>query len=502
MNKEKNSQKDEKDEIVDMNEAIKLLNTTRPTFYRWLRSGKIKGMKVGRQWRFYRSEIERFLKGEEPRIELNADIKPFIKILQEKARSLGNQETPDENADEVTQAVDLIIALAVKMESSDIHLANYIKDDSKYSAILRYRIDGVLYTIADMDIRLLPPIIEKWKTLAICDVNEHKKPQEGSIHANVAGKEIEMRVCFLPTSLGESIAVRILNTGANQFMGLSLDDLGFLEEDRNKILRCLKSPWGMIIVSGPTGSGKSTVLYVCLKITNRLDVNVITVEDPVEYIMPWTSQIPVQRNSGITFANVLRTVMISDPDVIMIGEIQDGETLSMAHNCALTGHLVLTIMHANGAIGTLKYMMDMGSNPNIIAESTKLIISQRLVRKLCPECSTEISSPNAIELAEKIAINGGLDWDKIPKNFREPIGCANCRGTGYKGRTVVAEILEITPQIVKAMTMGTSFIVLSPDNIKKQAVEQGMITMSADGIRKAGMGITSLSEVMRVTSGA
>jgi type II secretory ATPase GspE/PulE/Tfp pilus assembly ATPase PilB-like protein len=210
----------------------------------------------------------------------------------------------------------------------------------------------------------------------------------------------------------------------------------------------------------------------------------------------------VRRDAGETFADALRTVMRSDPDVIMIGEIQDGETLSMAHNCALTGHLVLTTMHSSGAIGTLKYMMDMGSNPQFMAESTKLIISQRLVRKLCPECSTEISSPEAIELAQKIAINGGLDWDKVPKNFREPVGCANCRGTGYKGRTTIAEILEVTPQIVKAMTMGASFTVLSLDNIKKQAIEQGMITMSADGIRKAGMGITSLSEVMRVTSGA
>lgn len=483
-------------DIMDMNEAIKLLDTTRSTFYRWLRSGKIKGMKIGRQWRFYRSEIERFLKGEEPRIELLANIHPFIESLRDRISQFGVDETPFQNEGKVEQAVDLMINLATKVGASDIHLANLINDNIEQSVTLRYRLDGVLHTIAEIDPKLLPPIIERWKFLSACDIHERNRSQEGSIHANTSGKPLELRCCFLPTELGESLTVRILDHGASPFTRLKLDELGFLQDDKEKILRWLQSPWGVIVVSGPTGSGKTTVLYVCLRIVTKPELKVITVEDPVEFLLPWTVQIQVQRDSGEKITDALRAVMRSDPDVIMIGEIHDGETMSMAHNCALTGHLVLTTMHANDAIGSLKNIIDMSNNPYIVVESTKLIISQRLVRKLCPECRTDnVLLPEMLELAKKHALNGGLDWDILPKNFREPVGCTNCRGTGYKGRIAIVEILEITPEIVNAISSGVPLI-----DVQKLAVQKGMTTMSADGIRKAGMGITSLSEVLRVTS--
>jgi len=481
-------------DIMDMNEVIKLLDTTRSTFYRWLRSGKIKGMKIGRQWRFYRSEIERFLKGEEPRIELLANIHPLIESLIDRIRQFGADETPFQNEGKVEQAVDLMINLATKMGASDIHLANIIKDNVEQSVILRYRLDGVLHTIAEIDPKLLPAIIERWKFLSACDIHERKKSQEGSIHASTSRKPLELRCCFLPTGLGESLTVRILDRAASS---LELDDLGFLWDDKEKILRWLQSPWGIIVVSGPTGSGKSTVLYVCLRIVTKPELKAITVEDPVEFLLPWTVQIQVQRDSGEKIIDALRAVMRSDPDVIMIGEIPDGETMSMAHNCALTGHLVLTTMHANDAIGSLKNIIDMSNNPYVVVESTKLIISQRLVRKLCPECRADsVLPPEMLELAKKLAINGGLDWDILPKNFREPVGCTNCRGTGYKGRIAIVEILETTPEIVNAISNGVPLI-----DVQKLAVQQGMTTMSADGIRKTGMGITSLSEVLRVAAG-
>jgi type IV pilus assembly protein PilB len=485
-------------ELIDMEQAIEILKTTRSTFYRWLRAGKIKGMKVGRQWRFYREDIERFLKGQEPRIDLPADIDPLIKTLSERAEQLGVKDIPPPDAGEVVQAVNLMIILASKMQASDIHLAPHISEGGEESAILRYRVDGALHPAAEIDIRLLPAIIERWKNMAACDVHEKERPQDGRILVIVEGKKIDLRVCFLPAALGESLTVRILDPGAAWLAQLKFDDLGFAPRDKERILRWVEAPWGMIIVSGPTGSGKTTVLYVCLKHVARPEVKVLTVEDPVELLMPWTVQVPVRPDAGLTFPAALRSVLRSDPDVIMIGEVRDRETLTLAQQCALTGHLVMTVMHTNEAASVLKRMAEIGSHAYIIGESVKLIIAQRLVRKLCTECSVERQTPPVefLERAEKMARAGGLDWDSLPKKFREPVGCAKCNQTGYKGRTVVAETLEVTSGIAAAFRSGASV-----EELRAIAVEQGMTTIAADGIRKAAMGVTSLAEVMRVIPG-
>jgi len=486
-------------DIVDMKEAIKLLNTTRSTFYRWIREGKVKGMKVGRQWRFYREDIDRFMKGEEPRIELSANIQPLIEYLRERIERPGVETVVSDTSEKspVVEAVDLMIRLADTMNASDIHLASHMKKDStEATAFLRYRVDGALQTVSEVDPRLLMPIMNRWKILAGCDVGEKGKPQDGRILVDCDGKKIELRASFLPSGLGESLTVRIM-AGAAWLVHLKLDDLGFAPGDKKRILRWLHAPWGIIIVSGPTGSGKTTALYACLNHIAVPEVKVLTIENPVEVFLPWAVQVPVNLDAGFTFAAALRSVLRSDPDVIMVGEMRDTETLEMVHECALTGHLVLTQMHTSGAVGALKRMVDLGSEPYIIGESTKLIIAQRLVRKLCPDCSVEHDPPaELLDRIAKVACGGGLGWDSLPKKFREPVGCSNCKETGYKGRNVIAETLEITPGIIAALGRGASL-----DELQTIAVDQGMTTIAADGVRQAAHGETSIAEIMRVAVG-
>jgi len=487
------------DEIIDMKEAIKILDTTRSTFYRWLRSGQIKGMKVGRRWRFYREDIERFLKGQEPRIDVPVNIHPLVEALRERAEQLGVETTsPDQPVPQpVVEAVNLMIHLAARMNASDIHLANYIKESSLDTSVvlLRYRVDGTLHTIVEFDPRLLTAIIVRWKILAGCDVGERKKPQDGRMTVKIEGKALDLRVCFLPAGLGESLTVRVLDNSRAPL--LNLESLGFTPSDRERIQRWLESPWGMIVVSGPTGSGKTTVLYAFLNHVARPEVKILTAEAPVEYFLPWAVQVSIQQDAGVTFVSALRAILRSDPDIIMVGEMPDVETLSMAQQCALTGHLLMTTMHASSSAGVLKRMEEMGSSPYLIGESTKLVIAQRLVRKLCPDCSVE-QTPSA-ELLDRVAAiarAGGLDWASVPKSFHEPVGCDKCKGIGYRGRTIIAEALEVTPEIIAALESDASI-----EEMQTIAVKQGMTTLSADGMRRAALGETSIAEAMRVAGG-
>ena len=489
-------------ELVDMEEAIELLKTTRPTFYRWLRSGRLKGMKLGRQWRFYREDIDRFLKGLSPRVDLPADIRPIIEALEARLKDIGRKSPDGEKWSEVERAARLMIVLASATNASDIHITSHmLKDGTESIAVVRNRIDGTLHAVAQFDLRLLGAIVEEWKRLAACDVREREKPQDGRILirlSELAGsgpdKLLDLRVNFLPTGLGEAVTVRILDRVA---VDLDLKRIDYAPHDRQRILRAVYSPWGLIVVSGPTGCGKTTVLYSCLNEITGMERKVMSVEDPVEFLLPWVTQVAVNERAGMTFDRAVRAMLRSDPDVILIGEIRNYETLLAAQQAALTGHLILTTLHANDAAGALKRMVEMGSDAFVVADSTKMVMSQRLVRKLCTHCSVEERpESNRLDLAAESARKGGLDWHSLPARFRKAVGCEKCARTGSKGRTVIAEVLEVTPEIGKALRDNASV-----DELRTIAVGQGMTTLAADGVRRAAAGETTLDEVMRVIGG-
>ncbi len=481
-------------DLLEMDEAVALLKTTRPTFYRWLRSGKIKGMKLGRQWRFYRDDVERFLKGEGPRIDLPADITPLIRTLSARVTELGGKLPPPDEAGELRDAAKLMILIGALSSCSDIHITCHV-EGTQNVAVVRHRIDGVLHETARIDMRLLPAVVEEWKRMAACDVHEKEKPQDGRILMDFrevgSEKLLDLRVSFLPTALGESLTVRILDRAA---VDLRLDRIDYAPADRERILRALHAQWGLIVCTGPVGSGKTTVLYSCLTEIARPEIKVMSVEDPVEFLLPWVTQVAVRESVGLTYERAVWSILRSDPDVILIGEMRDLNTLIAALKAALTGHIVMTTLHTNDAASALKRMVDMGGEPFVIGDSTKLVIAQRLVRQLCPHCSVgETPDANRLDRAAGAARAGGLNWNTLQLKFRKAVGCDKCGKTGFRGRTVIAETLEVTGEIGRALRNGAS-----TDELRALAVSQGMTTMAADGVRRAAAGVTTLDEILRV----
>jgi len=482
------------EDIIDMSEAIALLKTTRPTFYRWLRAGRFKGMKVGRQWRFYRSDIERFLRGEEPRIDLAADVMPLLDALRAKARELDSVDICDDSksgAEGITEAVDLMVLIGYTMRCSDLHIAPHAKHGLEQSVgVFRCRIDGVLKVICEFDLRLLKAVVERWKGMAGCNVNE-QRPQDGRAVLRVRGRQLDLRICFVPAVQGECVTARLLDAAS---VRLDFDAIDYRPRDKELLARQLASPAGMILVAGPTGSGKTTVLYSCLNRLAGPERNVMSVEDPVEFLLPWVVQVSVRPDVGLTFPAAMRSVLRSAPDVVLVGEIRNREMLELAVQMALTGHLILTSLHTDEAAGALIRMVDMGVDPFMVGDATKVILSQRLVRVLCHECKRPGKPPaELLERAVVTARKGGVDWDGLDKQFQEPVGCAKCNRTGYRGRTVIAEVLEVTPEIVSALRDGAAV-----SELRAIAVGQGMTTLGADGVSRAAAGITSLTEVTRV----
>ena len=478
------------DELLDMDQAIALLKTTRPTFYRWLRAGKIKGMKAGRQWRFYRADVERFVKGQQPRIELVADIQPLIVALTAKLAAVGGKKNEAEAGEPVTQAVNLMIRLGLAMHASDFHLES--QTDGRVSQLhLRYRVDGVLHTAMTCDVRLLPAIIEQWKRLGHCDVNVKSVPQDGRIVLDLDDTRVDLRLCVIPTVLWENLTARFLRQGEVQ---RNLDQLPYSPRDRATLRRYLQAQSGIVFCTGPTGSGKTTTLYACLQEVIKPGVKVMSVEDPVEYLLPGMTQMQINQNVGLTFSRALRSFLRSDPDVIMIGEMRDLETLHLAVQASLTGHLVLTTLHTDDAAAALTRIMDIGLPPFLVADTAKLVVAQRLVRVLCRECSVA-AEPTVSQLAQaqELAKRGGLDWATLPHQFRKAVGCAKCAQTGYRGRTTITEMLEVTPTVGAAVRKG-----VRAEELRALAIKEGMTTMSADGIAKATAGTTTLNEVLGV----
>jgi type IV pilus assembly protein PilB len=379
--------------------------------------------------------------------------------------------------------VNSIIVEAFKMRASDIHLEPLSK-----TFRMRYRIDGVLHEIKAPPKRLQAAVISRLKIQSNMSISEHRIPQDGRIQTAVGGKLIDLRVSCLPTNHGESIVMRILD---KEGLRLGLPELGFFTDDQQTFEKLIGLPDGILLVTGPTGSGKTTTLYSCLHFINRPDRKIITVEDPVEYLLSGINQVQVAEAVGLTFSFALRSILRQAPNVIMIGEIRDLETASIAINASLTGHLVFSTLHTNDAPSAVTRLIDIGVKPFLVASSTRALMAQRLVRKVCRQCAAP-SVPSESELRTL-----GMDVASLQgANFQKGKGCSNCSNTGYRGRFGIFEIFVIDDEARKLIYEKVSSSVL-----RARAREMGMRTLREDGIRKVQAGLTTPDEVIRATVG-
>lgn len=380
----------------------------------------------------------------------------------------------------VVKLVNMLLIEGIRRHASDI----FIEPWEKFVRI-RTRVDGLLEEIVQAPKSHGSAIVSRIKVMSELDIAEHRIPQDGRLKVKLNEREVDMRVSVLPSSFGEKICLRILDT-KNQ--GHDISKLGFSEKEQTIIQDSAKRPHGMILVTGPTGSGKTTTLYSVLKYLDNPETNITTVEDPVEYQMPGINQVNVREHIGLTFPAALRSILRQDPDIILIGEIRDNVTLDIAVKAALTGHLVLSTLHTNDAISSITRMINMGLEPFLIASTVLMISAQRLVRRLCPRCRY------SYKLDKQVLLQLGLDPEK-ENTFYKGKGCVQCRKSGYSGRSVITEILQMTPEILELIMQSAS-----ADAIRNAAHRQGTTTLRECAIRKALTGETSLEEVYRVTS--
>jgi general secretion pathway protein E len=388
----------------------------------------------------------------------------------------------DETSDApIIKLLNLLLSGAVKDRASDIHIEPY-----QGNVRVRYRIDGILYDILSLPRKIHSALASRVKVMASLNIAEKRLPQDGRIEIKIADRSVDIRVSTIPTSFGERVVLRLLDKTSSV---LRLSDLGMDEEKVDIFNGLIKSPYGIILVTGPTGSGKTTTLYAALSSINSPEVNIITIEDPVEYQIEGIGQIQVNPKIDLTFAQGLRSIVRQDPDVILIGEVRDRETAEIAIQSSLTGHLVFSTLHTNDAASAVTRLIDMGIEPYLVTSSVIAIIAQRLVRVLCPKCK-EAYIPDEESLA-----NLGLDRKKSGETvFYRRAGCAACMNTGYRGRTAIFEIL-ILDDYIKRTILRTS----DSNQIQDEAVRRGMATLLADGAKKVLEGTTTIEEVFRVT---
>ena len=385
------------------------------------------------------------------------------------------------NATPIIRFVDLILYQAIQDRASDIHFEPF-QGEFK----IRYRVDGALYEMVPPPRHLALPVISRVKVMANMNIAERRLPQDGRIKKNIAGRSIDLRVSTLPTQFGESVVLRVLDRAT---VNLDLESLGMPDYIRDYILEIIYRPNGIFIVTGPTGSGKTTTLYSCLRKINTLDSKLLTAEEPVEYDLEGIMQVPVNEAIGLTFARVLRTFLRQDPDRIMVGETRDLETGQIAIQASLTGHLVFTTLHTNDAPGAITRLIDMGIEPFLISSTLEAVLGQRLIRKICPQCRSTYE-PRATVL-EQLNLSS---HDIGDRHFYYGKGCESCNDTGYKGRKGIYELLRITDPIRELINESAPTVVL-----KEKAIELGMVTLRQDGIRSIFDGDTTVEEVLKYT---
>jgi len=378
--------------------------------------------------------------------------------------------------------VDALLSEAYARRASDIHI-----EPTEYGVRVRLRVDGVLHDAYQLGKDIHAEVISRIKVLAWLRTDEHAAAQDGRFRTWVADAPVDVRVSITPTYWGENAVLRLLANNAEEH---TLETLGFSLADQRKILKAVRTSHGMVLATGPTGSGKTTTLYTLIKLLNKPDVSIVTVEDPIEYAIEGITQIQINPRSGLTFGSGLRSLLRQDPDVIMVGEIRDTETAGIAVNTALTGHLLLSTLHTSDAATTLPRLLDMGVDPYLVASTVRLAVGQRLVRRICGSCRQAC----ALTAAQAHALAAALpeDVDIGEERFYEGQGCGECGGTGYRGRTGVNEVFVVDEEVRDAILRKQPAAVL-----KAMAVKNGMTTMFADGLRKAALGLTTPAEVLR-----
>ncbi|MCX8034063.1 MAG: type IV-A pilus assembly ATPase PilB [Thermodesulfovibrio sp.] len=430
----------------------------------------------------YFNETEKKTDGDEKTIEQVDELIESAVIDMAAGEEVETKEEEVVRVDApIIKLANKIIYDAIKMRASDIHIEPYEK-----GVAVRYRIDGVLQNVLNLPLQIKSALTTRFKIMSHLDISERRLPQDGRIKAKIADKEVDFRVSSLPIIHGEKVVLRILERGSLQ---LDLTKLGFEEISLHFFFEALEKPYGMILVTGPTGSGKTTTLYSALMRLNKPDVNILTVEDPVEYSFQGINQLQVKEEIGLTFASALRSFLRQDPDIIMVGEIRDFETAEIAVKAALTGHLVLSTLHTNDAPSTITRLVNMGIEPFLISSSVLLVVAQRLVRKLCTHCKKEetVSKETLLKL-------GFTESEVETLKVYGPTGCTECNLTGYKGRIALYEVMPITDEIKELILTGATAL-----DIKKEAVKQGMLTLRRSGLYKIMQGITSIKEVLRTT---
>jgi type IV pilus assembly protein PilB len=412
-------------------------------------------------------------------VELDLD-----ESLEEQEISLDQLQRSSEDAP-IIKLVNLILSDSLKKGASDIHVEPYEKDFR-----VRFRIDGILYNMMNPPLRLRDAITSRIKIMAKMDISEKRLPQDGRIKIRTTfdgkKKEIDYRVSTLPTLFGEKIVLRILD---RDILPLDMSKLGFEETSLKRVESAILKPYGMVLVTGPTGSGKTSTLYAALNRLNTPETNIMTAEDPVEYNFRGINQVQIKEQIGLTFAAALRSFLRQDPNIILVGEIRDFETTEIAIKAALTGHLVLSSVHTNDAPSTISRMLNMGIEPFLVATSVHLICAQRLIRKICQECKTEIKT------ALQALVKAGFTQEEA-KNIQtyKGEGCKTCNGTGYKGRIGMYEVMEISEDIQELILVGAS-----AREIRRKAIDEGMLTLRHSGLAKIKAGMTTLDEVLRET---
>ncbi len=382
----------------------------------------------------------------------------------------------------LVKLVDSILSDAIRMGASDVHIETYEK-----RIRVRYRIDGDLKEMAPLPFKYRGAIVSRVKIMAELDISERRLPQDGRIKLKIAGRTVDLRVSVLPTIFGEKVVMRILDP---QALKVDLTKLGFRKPDLGKFNDAIHLPFGIILVTGPTGSGKTTTLYSALKTINTVDVNIMSAEDPVEFNFDGINQVAVKSSIGLTFAAALRSFLRQDPDIVMVGEIRDGETAEIAIRAALTGHLVFSTLHTNDAPSSINRLMDMGVPFYLVASATKLIMAQRMMRKICQSCKEEVNLTR--EQVESLGVP-----DELLRNIRafKGAGCAECNETGVSGRTAIFEVMPVTPAIENHILNKSS-----DTEIRKTALEEGMFGLRMCAVEKMKAGEVSIDEVFAVTT--